>query len=277
MSQILQKVAPIGESRDKEILKSASSYVFAKHGESELHAHVFFPKDSEIKNKPAIAFFHGGFWETPMVTQFVPHCHHFASRGAVAIAFEYRTTSKYSTGPLEALEDAVSAITWLHENAELLGIDPTKICIGGAAGGAWLALVLTMRKIKDNPLPIRPHSLILCSALVNTSPKGQYTEKFTDKKAAKKLSPTNLLRRKLPPMLFMHGKADRITPIDEVASFRRRMKWRGNACTLIDFSGADHSFFNFNVNHSNFEHTISNADHFLVELGLLPPNLQEEI
>jgi acetyl esterase len=49
------------------------------------------------------------------------------------------------------------------------------------------------------------------------------------------------------------------------------MRWRGNSCTLIDFERADHSFFNFNVNHSNFELTINAADHFLVDKGFLAP------
>ena len=76
-------------------------------------------------------------------------------------------------------------------------------------------------------------------------------------------------------MLLMHGKADRVTPFEEAASFQRRMKWRGNRCQLIDFNGAEHSFFNFNVSHSNFEMTIGAADRFLVELGLLAEEISD--
>ena len=72
-------------------------------------------------------------------------------------------------------------------------------------------------------------------------------------------------------MLFFHGKSDRISPFEEVEKFRRRLRWRGNSCELIDFVGADHSFFNFNVSHRNFELTISSADRFLVDRGLLDP------
>ncbi len=275
MSQILQKVAPIGESRDKELLKSSSSYVYETRGETNLLAHVFFPSDSSSTEKTAIGFFHGGFWDMPMATQFVPHCHHFASRGAVAITFEYRTSSKFGTGPVEAFEDAISALRWLHDNSELLGIDPTKIVLGGAAGGSWLALLLAMQKNKDYTLPIRPKALLLFSSLINTTPKGILSEKFPNKKIANKLSPSKLLRRKLPPMLLLHGKSDRVTPFEEASSFRRRMKWRGNHCTLLDFTGADHSFFNFNVSHSNFEMTIAAADHFLVGQGLLVEATEE--
>jgi acetyl esterase/lipase len=210
-----------------------------------------------------------------MVTQFVPHCHHFAGRGAVAIAFEYRTGSKGGTGPMEAMADARDALLWLHENADLLGVDPEKITVAGAAGGAFLALQLAMRKDKDPGTPPKPKAAVLFSALVNTTPKGQLSGRFPDKRSAKALSPSSLLRRKLPPMLFLHGKSDRVTPFEEVASFCRKMKWRSNKCTLVDFTAADHSFFNFNVHHGNFEMTVSAADRFLTDLGIIPPAPEE--
>ena len=275
MSQILQKVAPIGESRDKEILKSASTYVFSNKDGIDLLAHVFAPEGSTVPNRPAVAFFHGGFWDTPMVTQFVPHCHHFAGRGAVSVAFEYRVASKHQTGPIEAIEDSRTALLWLHENADLLGIDSNNMAVCGAAGGAFLCLLLAMQKDKQFPTPIRPKALVLFSALLNTTPKGQLSDRFTNTKEAKEFSPSGLVRRKLPPMLFMHGKSDRVTPFEEATTFCRRMKWRGNRCKLLDFNVAEHSFFNFNVSHSNFEVTIAAADRFLVEHELLAENRSE--
>ena len=270
MSQILLKIAPIGESRDKELLKSASSYEYSSPGGTGLIAHVFFPEGPLSNMRPAVAFFHGGFWDSQMVSQFVPHCHHFASRGAVAVTFEYRVASKGGTGPVEAVADAKAALVWLHENSELLGIDPGKIAVVGAAGGAFLALQLAMQKASKDPAATpRPRAAILFSALVNTTPKGRHSERFPDKRSAKSLSPTSLLRRKLPPMLFLHGKSDRVAPFEEIVSFCRKMKWRGNRCELLDFNAAEHSFFNFNVSHGNFEMTVAAADHFLVEQGLL--------
>jgi acetyl esterase/lipase len=151
----------------------------------------------------------------------------------------------------------------------LLGIDPGKIAVSGAAGGAFLCLLLAMQKDKQFSTPVRPKALVLFSALLNTTPKGQLSDRFPTAKEAKELSPSRLARRKLPPMLFLHGKSDRVTPFEEVASFCRKMKWRGNRCQLLDFNGAEHSFFNFNVSHVNFEMTIAAADRFLVEQGVL--------
>ncbi len=273
MSSILQRVAPIGEARDREILKDAATYVYERRTEGDVLAHLFFPEKKATIPSPVIVFFHGGFWDTPTPTQFVPHCLHFASRGAVAVAAETRTSARHGTGPEAAIEDARDLIRWLRHNADTFNLDPNKITVGGAAGGAFLALLATMPKAKNLPpvdgLDCFPQALILFSALINTAVKGGVSERFPDYKTAKRLSPTSLMRRKLPPMIFFHGKADRITPFDEVEKFRRRMRWRGNSCEVIDFVRADHSFFNFNVSHKNFEMTIGAADRFLVERGLL--------
>ncbi len=275
MSSILQKVAPIGEARDREILKDAATYVYEQRPEGDVLAHLFFPEKAKPEPRPVILFFHGGLWDTPTPTQFVPHCLHFAARGAVAVAAETRTSARHGSGPLEAIEDARDLIRWLRHNADTFNLDPNKITVGGAGGGAFLALLATMPKAKSLPpvdgLDCFPQALILFSSLVNTAVKGAAADRFPDFKTAKRLSPTNLIRRKLPPMLFFHGKSDRITPFEEVEKFRRRMRWRGNSCELVDFVRADHSFFNFNVSHKNFEQTIGAADRFLVDRGLLPP------
>jgi acetyl esterase len=275
MSSILQKVAPIGEAREREMLKDAATYIYHQTPQGDILANIFQPTEPALAPRPVVVFFHGGMWDIAMPTQFVPHCLHFVSRGAVAVAAETRLNSKHGTGPLEAIEDARELIRWLRQNADIFNLDPERITVGGAAGGAFLALLTAMPKEKNLPpvdgVDCRPQALILFSALVNTTPKGQGSEKFPDVKAAKRESPTSLVRGKLPPMIFFHGKSDRITPFDEVDRFRRRLRWRRNACELIDFERADHSFFNFNVSHVNFEMTVEAADRFLVQHGLLDP------
>ncbi len=275
MSSILQKVAPIGEAREREMLKDSASYAYHSTPQGEILAHVFQPEGISTTPRPAVVFFHGGFWDTPMPTQFVPHCLHFASRGAVAVAAETRTTSRHGTGPVEAIEDARELIRWIRLNAETLNIDPARITIGGAAGGAFLALLTAMPKEKDLPavdgVDCRPQALVLFSATVNTGPKSPHGARFPDAKTAKRLSPTSLVRGKLPPMLVFHGTSDRIAPFDEVEKFRRRLRWRRNSFELVDFERADHSFFNFNVSHQNFELTVGAMDRFLVKHDLLSP------
>jgi len=276
MSILLQKVAPIGEERDRERLKLATDFVYRETPQGEISAHVFFPPDEleiPVTGRPVIVFFHAGFWDTAMPTQFVPHCLHFATRGAVAIAAETRVASKHGTGPQEALDDAREMIRWIRRNAGTLGVDPERITVGGAAGGAWLALLTALPKEKDLPseegIDCRPQALVLFSALFNTTARG-IKHRFPDGKSARRTSPLKLARRKLPPMILFHGKTDRVTPIKDAEKFARKLRWRGNTCELVDYERADHSFFNFNVSHLHFELTVAAADRFLTQRGLLP-------
>ncbi|MCB1134030.1 MAG: alpha/beta hydrolase, partial [Verrucomicrobiae bacterium] len=131
MSSILQRVAPIGEARDREILKDAATYIYQERPQGPVQAHVYQPEFDSGKPRPVVIFFHGGFWDTPTPTQFVPHCLHFASRGAVAVAAETRTASRHGTGPLEAIEDARDLVRWIRHNTDTFGIDSDKVILGG--------------------------------------------------------------------------------------------------------------------------------------------------
>lgn len=281
MSKVLKKVAPIGEERDKEILKDAATYIYQERPQGPVQAHVFFPEGQPTGPRPVVVFFHGGFWDVPTPTQFVPHCLHFASRGAVAVAAETRTASRHSTTALEAIEDARDLIRWLRHNADTFQLDPDNIVVGGAAGGALLALMTSMPKPKHLPpvdgLECHAKAMILFSAIVNPTAKGNARDRFPDAKSAKSNSPLHSIRRKLPPVLAFHGKGDRIAPFADVEKFCRKMRFWGNDCELVDFQKADHSFFNFNVSHDNFESTIGAADRFLVEHEILEPEESEDI
>lgn len=280
MSRILQKVPPLGEARDRRLLEEASSYIYRQTPQGEVHAHLFLPKNQAPAARPAVVFFHGGLWDAPMHTQFVPHCLHFASRGAVAVAAETRIFSKHGTGAMEAIDDARELIRWLRQHATTFNIDPARITIGGAAGGAFLALLTAMPKEKHLPpvdgIGCRPQALLLFSSIVNTTPKGQGAARFPDAKTAIHCSPTSLVRMKLPPMLMFHGTSDRIAPFAEVKRFRGRLRWWRNACDLLEYERADHSFFNFNVSQDHFEMTLAAADGFLVKHGLLDPKSDNE-
>ena len=275
MNQALKRVAPIGEERDREILKDAATYVYAERADGPVQAHVYFPPGDKADKapRPVIIFFHGGFWDTPTPTQFVPHCLHFASRGAVTITAETRSQSVNQTGAIEAIEDSRDLIRWVRENAADLNINPESVVIGGAAGGALLALMTTMPKDKaleaNGGTNCRAQALLLFSALVGPLLVPKALDRFSSPKQARSHSPLHKVRRKLPPMIAFHGKADRITPFVHIDKFRRKLSFWGNRFELIDFERADHSFFNFNVSHDRFEATIGAADRFLVDLGII--------
>lgn len=255
------------------MLKSATTFTYSETSEGPLQAHFFTPPGFEAGDKrPLIIFLHGGFWDTPMATQFVPHCLHFSERGAVPVTLETRVASTHRTGPMEALEDVQSFLLWLKGYEHHFGVDPERVVFAGAAGGAFLALAMTLPKPQKGAVPpvYTPAALMLFSALLDPTMR-PVNERFPDNSTAKKLSPMKNVRRKATPMILFHGKKDRLTPYANVEKFYKSMRWRRNKIELVDFENAEHSFFNFNVSDLHYELSVAAADRFLVDLGALPP------
>jgi acetyl esterase/lipase len=267
---LLSKVPPIGQKRQAEMLKSATSLTYLETPQGPVQCHFFVPTDFESgQRRPVVLFLHGGFWDGCMPTQFVPQCLHFASRGAISIAVETRVESIHGSGPMEALEDIQTLLVWLTEHAENFGLDTEKVVIGGASGGAFLALQQVLPKDSAKSSHISPVALLLFSSVLDTT-KSELAGRFPDGKTAKKLSPLRLIRKGLPPMILFHGKQDRVTPYADAQKFARVVKRKRNKVELIDFDKAEHSFFNFNVSELYYELTIKAADRFLVDHGILP-------
>jgi acetyl esterase len=268
MSHILNKLAPIGEARDRELLKDAATYIYTNHSQGDLRLYAFRPPELAAPPHPLIVFFHGGLWDVSAPAQFVPHCLHFASRGAVAVVAETRVSSRHDTGAPEAAEDACEVIHWLADHADTFDIDLSRIAVGGAAGGAFLALHTVMPKSPRCPAAA-PRAVVLFSAITETGSQREMHRYFPDARTAKRMSPMKLVRRKLPPMILFHGTHDRIAPFANVERFVRKLRFRGNRIELADFEKEDHSFFNFNMSHRHFEMTVAAADRFLVTHGIL--------
>ena len=267
---ILSKVPPIGQKRQAEMLKSATSLTYLETPEGPVQCHFFVPSDFVSgQRRPVVIFLHGGFWDGSMPTQFVPQCLHFATRGAIAVAAETRVEGINGTGPLDALEDIQTLLKWLTEHAENFGVDPEKLAIGGASGGAFLALQQVLPKGATDSATISPAALMLFSSVLDCT-KADIAKRFPDGKTAKKLSPLKMVRKGLPPMILFHGKQDRVTPYADAQKFAKLVKRKRNKVELIDFDKAEHSFFNFNVSELYYELTLKAADRFLVDQGLLP-------
>lgn len=230
---------------------------------------------------PAILFFFSSAWDSGLVSQFAPHCLHFAQRGLIAIAVEYRTAGPHNAGPLEAMADARSAIRWARHHASELGIDPYKVAAAGGSAGAHAVLAAGMipDPLFDDPsdppgVSCVPDAMVLFDPVVETSPPhGFGASRFPTPRLARLASPMRYIRSKLPPLLLMHGTHDRVLPFDLTRRFAKKMsRWyRRNQCRLVPFEGRGHSFFNFNVDPRLFEVALNYADAFLVEHGFLPP------
>lgn len=266
-------------------IADANVEVYKTVNDVELNAWIFQPKPTDKKaNRPAAVFFFGGGWRSGSPTQFVPHCQYLAERGMVGIVVDYRVSSRHNVKMTACVADAKSAIRWVRQNADRLGIDPERIVAGGGSAGGHLAAATALLTDFDDPadnkkVSCQPNAMLLFNpALVLAPVDGQ--QFFDEAKVARfkqasgadpeKISPYHSVSANVPPTIIFHGKADTTVPYATADLFANRMKQYGNRCVMVGYEGQGHGFFNAKRSGDvYYRKTVAEMDKFLVSLGYL--------
>ena len=266
-----------------ETLAGARTEVYKRIGDTNLVVYIFEPAGAPATNRPAIVFFFGGGWSGGTTTQFEEQCRHFAARGMVALAADYRVKTRHGVKPVSCVADAKSCVRWIRGNAARLGIDPNRIAAAGGSAGGHLAAATATLPDFDEPSENKavssvPNALLLFNpALVLAPMDGLELEGFGTKVGPERLgaepqalSPAHHVKAGTPPTIIFHGKADTTVPYVTAEAFATAMKKAGNRCELVGYEGQGHGFFNFNRGTRYYGDTLAAADGFLVSLGWLP-------
>ena len=252
--------------------ETQNKQVYKKVDATELKLHFYYPEEANINDPlPAIIFFHGGGWVSGRITQFEPHARHFASKGMVAILAEYRIRSRYGTTPFDAVADAKSAIRFLRENADELGIDPDQIVGSGGSAGGHIAAAAAMVPGLDDPadnhaVSAVPNALVLFNPVYDNGPKGYGYERIGDRYP--EISPMHNIKPGNPPTVVFLGTNDRLIPVATAKEYRDKMEKAGNVCELFLYEGKGHGFFNYHHTES-YQETLAEAERFLISLGYI--------
>lgn len=240
----------------------------------ELNLHIFHPSEGANSCKSGIIFFFGGGWTNGSAAHFMPQAQRLSELGMVAACADYRIFSKHGTTPFDAVADAKSAVRWMRENAEKLGIEPGRIAAGGGSAGGHLAASTAIIPGFEEPgVSSRPDALVLFNPVLDTTEKGYGMEKVTTARKTE-ISPLHHVRPGLPPTLVMHGDADLIAPYSQAAEFVLAMNKFSNKCRLITYPGRNHGFFNRRetqngVDEQDFLSTLGETEAFLREIDFL--------
>jgi acetyl esterase len=247
---------------------------------SALTLHVFTPAGHAASDQaPAIVFFFGGGWARGAPRQFYQQAHDFAELGLVAFSVEYRTKKSHRTTPFECVKDGKSAIRWIRQHSNELGVDPNRIIsAGGSAGGHIAACtgVIEGHEGAGENLSVSslPSALILYNPVIDTTEAGYGLKAVTEARKTE-ISPCHHVRAGLPPTLIFHGTADRTVPFENVERFTALMRDAGNDCTLVAFEGKGHGFFNGSFfrpqnDDADYDMTMTRSIEFLSKQGYLP-------
>ncbi len=164
-------------------------------------------------HRPAIVFIHGGGWSNGDPDQWFPQCRYFAGRGLVAASVQYRLRTK-TVDVDDCLADCKSAIRYLRQHANELGVDPEKVAVvGESAGGHLAAAVATIDKFNhpedDLSYSAVPNLLVLLNPITDLSTK--WGDSLGEKAMA--LSPLQHVSQRTPPTLLIHGNVDQCVDI----------------------------------------------------------------
>jgi acetyl esterase len=256
-----------------------SAQVFSAPGGVELTAYVFSPPVQKgSKNRPGIVIFYGGGWAMGEPAWSFSLARHFAERGMVAVAAQYRLSDQKSVTPVEAMADARAAIRWVRAQARSLGVDPARIAAYGWSAGAHLAASAAI--FDDTPpsaarLSAAPDALVLVSPAVSVTSDSWFRRLLGERGDAREFSPDEHVRPGLPPTLILQGSSDTVTPLAGVTGFCERLRAARNSCEIHVYDGFGHMFTPKGIpddgvpkpDPATTSDALARADRFLSSLG----------
>ncbi len=209
---------------------------------------------------PALVYFHGGGWVLGSIDSVDAICRSLASHaGCVVISVDYRLAPEHKFPA--AAEDSYAATRWVAANAAALGVDPTRLAIGGdSAGGNLTAVVALMARDRGGPA-LRLQLLIypVTDSVFDTP---SYRDNATDylltksamqwfwdlytRDAADRINPYAAPLRAsslhgLPPALVITAEYDPLR--DEGEAYAARLRAAGVPTELSRYHGMIHGFF----------------------------------
>jgi acetyl esterase len=206
-------------------------------------------------------YFHGGGWVVCDLDTHDSVCRLIAKEsGAIVIAVDYRLAPEHKFPA--AVVDSYFATCWVAENAARLGVDPSRIAVGGDSAGGNLSAVLSLKARDENGPPLALQVLIY--PVTNLADFG--TESYIDFAQGYHLSlaamewfrdhylarPEDALSIEasplfakdlsgLPPALVITAECDVLR--DEGEAYAERLRAAGVAVKLTRYAGMIHPFF----------------------------------
>lgn len=215
-------------------------------------------RPSAATNLGLLVYYHGGGWVIGDLDSHDAVCRSLANRmGHAVLSVDYRLAPEHPYPA--AVEDALCSLRWAHDNATDLGIDPTRIAVGGDSAGGNLAAIVAQQR----PVPVRFQMLIYPATDMTMSMKshdenvagpvltraamdwfiGHYMPATADKRdpLASPLHAPDSLLKGTPPALIITAEYDPLR--DEGEAYGRRLIANGTPASIVRFNGQFHSFF----------------------------------
>lgn len=210
--------------------------------------------------RPAVVIIHGGGWTggDKGAAREINIGTNLALNGYVGLSINYvlastnKDTAK-ATWP-QNLHDCMTAVRWLRKHAERLQVNPERIGVIGGSAGGHLAAMLAVTGGEDGLDPKGPYGEFSCrvqcavdlygpadlSGRLHLTMLGRSSEEAPELYRA--ASPVTYVDKLDPPILIVHGTADKTVDVGQSRLFAAKLKEAGARHELVIVEGAPHTF-----------------------------------
>lgn len=223
---------------------------------------LLIPRNRDENTKrPLLIWVCGGGFETLDKDVWMPEMQYFARNGYSVASIEYRT---HNQKPFPGLvEDAKEAVRYLRAHAKEYGIDCERIAMmGESAGGYISSMVGVTGNTKEFDTGEYRNESSEIQAVINIYGRTRQERGWREKieqgrprnttellmngkpedipEVYRKATPSNYMRKGLPPFLILHGTEDKAVPIIQNDLFYEDLVQAGAQVDYYRVIGAGH-------------------------------------
>ncbi len=240
------------------VYRIQKNIVYSTSGGHESKLDLFFQQKSTAK-RPVLIYIHGGGWaggsKEGSVLAFLP----YLESGWDVVNVEYRLT-RAALAPA-AVEDCRCALHWVFAHAGEQHFDTSRVVVTGGSAGGHLALTTGMLTAEGGfDRGCQDAGPVTVAAIVNWYGVTDVSELLEGpnvrpwaiqwlgnqpdcERIAKAVSPMNMLRKDLPPIITIHGDADPTVPYQQAVRLHRALDERKIPNKLVTIPGGGHAGF----------------------------------
>jgi acetyl esterase/lipase len=203
---------------------------------------VWRPAD-DTAGLPVAVFFYGGAWQNGRRQDYPFVAATLARRGMVVAVPDYRLFPQVRFPVF--LEDAALAVAAVRRSARAWGGDPGRVFLVGHSAGAWLAAMLAL---DPRWLETAGDDRANLAGMVGLA--GAYDflpiqdddirAVFSSAADLRATQPASCVDGRNPPMLLLHGAADRTAYPRNSLTLAARVRAAGGAATALLYPGVKH-------------------------------------
>jgi acetyl esterase/lipase len=249
-------------------LKRTEDVIYGRKFGTALTLDVFQPAKP---NGSGIILMVSGGWFSSHDAIRLDYVRPFSARGYTVFAVVHGSQPKFTVP--EVVKDIHRAVRFIRHNATQYGVDPNRLGITGGSAGGHLSLTMGTQGTKGqagakDPVEAESSEVQAVACFFPPTDFLNYSKPeedavgvgtLKDFKAAfgpradtpegrqelgREISPIYSVHSNMPPMLIIHGDADKLVPIYQAQQFVKRCEEVGSTAKLVTREGKVHGWAN---------------------------------